>query len=82
MRCEAAKIADCHWFAATCLNFAARFRVFARHSATRLKLFNRGRFLTRSNRGALVLPQAMLLHLTKKAPLSERLFWLTRAALA
>jgi hypothetical protein len=67
-------LADCHRFAATRLKFAARLRVFTRHCAMCVKLFNRRRFLTRSDRGALVLPQAVPLHLAKKALVSERLF--------
>jgi hypothetical protein len=41
---------------------------FSRHLARRLKRFNGCRFSSRSDPAILILPQAMQLHLVKKAP--------------
>jgi hypothetical protein len=51
---------------------------FARRFAMRLKRFNGRRFLSRSDSAILIWPQAIQLDLAKKAPLSERLFVLSR----
>jgi hypothetical protein len=51
----------------------ARDRLFARHSAMRLKRFNRCWFSSRSDSAIMILPQASQLNLDEKAPLAERL---------